>query len=229
MPSKRNKGHSKNKQQTSPTKKNIKSSSSGFTRYLISLSVLCCLLAVAFQYQDKLSPINNGAPASTKPYSDVSSFYPFYLTQHVNPICQKLHVGGTSIILLVLFFSPATAISMAIGVLSGYISFPLFRNESHGAYEAFIMFFFALLFSRLLHVHKYLLACLLIGYGAAWIGHFVFEKNHPATFIYPSYSLICDFRLLFDFYKNIITSKDPMTIWNHGITSSQATMNFFSF
>ncbi|KAI8390822.1 uncharacterized protein BYT42DRAFT_171125 [Radiomyces spectabilis] len=33
------------------------------------------------------------------------------------------------------------------------------------------------------------------GYGFAWIGHFVFEKNKPATFRYPIWSFICDFKL----------------------------------
>lgn len=37
-----------------------------------------------------------------------------------------------------------------------------------------------------------------IGYGFAWIGHFVFEKNRPATFKYPVYSLMGDFRLWFE-------------------------------
>ena len=37
-----------------------------------------------------------------------------------------------------------------------------------------------------------LLTIPLIGYGFAWIGHFVFEKNIPATFTYPVYSLMGD-------------------------------------
>ena len=37
-----------------------------------------------------------------------------------------------------------------------------------------------------------------IGYGFAWVGHFVFEKNRPATFKHPFYSLLGDFRMFWD-------------------------------
>lgn len=33
----------------------------------------------------------------------------------------------------------------------------------------------------------------IVGYAFAWVGHFVFEKNRPATFKYPFYSLASDF------------------------------------
>lgn len=32
----------------------------------------------------------------------------------------------------------------------------------------------------------------LAGYGFAWVGHFFFENNRPATFKYPLYSFIGD-------------------------------------
>ncbi|QJD57736.1 DUF962 domain-containing protein [Pseudomonas sp. gcc21] len=36
------------------------------------------------------------------------------------------------------------------------------------------------------------------GYGFAWVGHFFFEKNRPATFEYPLYSFMGDWVMLRD-------------------------------
>ena len=33
------------------------------------------------------------------------------------------------------------------------------------------------------------------GYGCAWIGHFGCEGNHPATFEYPLYSFLAEFKM----------------------------------
>jgi hypothetical protein len=43
------------------------------------------------------------------------------------------------------------------------------------------------------------------GYAFAWVGHFFFEKNKPATFTYAIYSLMGDFRMLFETYRKVIT------------------------
>lgn len=45
-----------------------------------------------------------------------------------------------------------------------------------------------------------LLLCPLIGYGFAWVGHFFFEHNRPATFTYPVYSFVGDWVMLFQFF-----------------------------
>lgn len=44
----------------------------------------------------------------------------------------------------------------------------------------------------------WLLAALLCGYGFAWVGHFFFEKNRPATFKYPVYSFMGDWMMFKD-------------------------------
>ena len=41
----------------------------------------------------------------------------------------------------------------------------------------------------------FILYALLSGYGFAWVGHFFIEKNKPATFKYPFYSLIGDYKM----------------------------------
>ena len=50
-----------------------------------------------------------------------------------------------------------------------------------------------------------LLALPLVGYGFAWIGHFYFEKNKPATFKYPLYSFAGDWVM----YRDILIGRIP--------------------
>lgn len=49
--------------------------------------------------------------------------------------------------------------------------------------------------------YSWLFGIPVIGYGFAWVGHFFFEKNKPATFTYPLYSLASDFLLFFDLLR----------------------------
>lgn len=49
-----------------------------------------------------------------------------------------------------------------------------------------------------------LLSGLLTGYACAWVGHYFFEKNTPATFKYPLYSLRGDFTMARDVYAGRI-------------------------
>jgi hypothetical protein len=83
-------------------------------------------------------------------FNSFAEFYPFYLNEHVNKTCRRLHFVGSTL------------------VLSLLVSTVVSQN-------------WALLW--LLPV---------IGYGFAWVGHFFFEHNRPATFKHPLYSFIGD-------------------------------------
>jgi hypothetical protein len=89
-------------------------------------------------------------------FKTFSDFYPYYLGEHSNLTCRKLHFVGTSgvIALLLLFFFT--------GNLMVLVALPI------------------------------------VGYGLAWIGHLGFEKNRPATFKHPYYSLLGDFRMFWE-------------------------------
>lgn len=95
-------------------------------------------------------------------YSKFSDFYPFYLGEHANTTCRRLHFIGSSGILIVI----------------------------------------ALVIARVLPP-VWLWSIPILGYGFAWVGHFFFEKNRPATFKYPFYSLIGDWVM----YKDMLTGK----------------------
>jgi hypothetical protein len=83
-------------------------------------------------------------------YASFAAFYPFYLSEHANRTCRRLHFVGTSLGL--------ACLAAALATLNPW----------------------------------WLLAGLLIGYAFAWVGHFVFEKNRPATFTYPLWSFMGD-------------------------------------
>ena len=99
---------------------------------------------------------------TTERYQSFAEFYHYYLQEHSNPVCRRLHYAGSLLVLAILAY--------------------------------------ALLSQQWL----WLLAMPLAGYGFAWIGHFVFEKNRPATFQYPLYSLMGDWVMLKDAFTGRI-------------------------
>ena len=66
-----------------------------------------------------------------------------------------------------------------------------------------------LLFSVLTGQWRWLWLLPLIGYGFAWLGHFIFEHNKPATFKHPWYSLLADWVMFKDFLTGQLKHKMP--------------------
>lgn len=94
-------------------------------------------------------------------YRTLTEFYPYYLQEHANRTCRRLHFVGTSLVLAIALYA---LVSQQWSVL-------------------------------------WLMP--LAGYFFAWVGHFFFEHNKPATFQYPLFSLASDFIM----YKDMLTGK----------------------
>ncbi|CAE7887251.1 unnamed protein product [Symbiodinium sp. KB8] len=160
-------------------------------------SILVAAVGVGVQYlhsemgdQLKLPP-----PHANKPYNTWEEFYPFYLSEHSDQTCKRLHFAGTSIICLLLLRFPSLALAMAA---AGSV-FPLFQHMEYGIAEAALVLpLFLYLAYRSTGSLPLALMVPLCGYFFAWLGHFGFEHNKPATFIYPTYSLMSDFRMFGD-------------------------------
>ncbi|HEY6894277.1 MAG TPA: DUF962 domain-containing protein [Rhodanobacteraceae bacterium] len=45
----------------------------------------------------------------------------------------------------------------------------------------------------------------IVGYGFAWIGHFFFERNRPATFKYPLWSFAGDWVMFWDILRRRVS------------------------
>ncbi len=66
-----------------------------------------------------------------------------------------------------------------------------------------------ILLATMLGTQKWWLGWLIpiAGYGFAWVGHFFFENNRPATFTYPLYSFAGDWVM----YAQLLTGKIGFT------------------
>lgn len=103
------------------------------------------------------------ATTETHRFGSFAEFYPYYLSEHQDRTCRRLHFAGSTVALVCLFLL----------VFTGNLWWWLGAAVS--------------------------------GYAFAWVGHFGFEKNRPATFRHPFYSLMGDWVM----YRDIWTGKIP--------------------
>ena len=98
--------------------------------------------------------------------SPKQGFYDFYLDEHQNIACRRLHFAGSSFGLL----------GLAKSVKTGSAK-PLVKGIA-------------------------------AGYACAWVGHFFFEKNKPASFKFPLKSFVSDFRMYSDVLRGNLSLRD---------------------
>jgi hypothetical protein len=67
-----------------------------------------------------------------------------------------------------------------------------------------------------------LLAAPVLGYGFAWIGHFVVEKNRPATFEHPLWSLRGDFRMWWKIATGTMAAEVGRAATSNGVDHEDA-------
>ena len=96
-------------------------------------------------------------------FRSFGEFYPYYLSEHRDPTCRRLHFVGTGLVITLLVWATVSGQPALLWLLP------------------------------------------VIGYGFAWVGHFFFEKNRPATYKHPVYSLIGDFAM----FRDILTGRIP--------------------
>jgi len=133
------------------------------------------------------------APMTQTRIQSYGEFWTYYQNEHRNPSCRKLHFFGTSMFIAVdiyclitepLWFGLASIAAVALTV----IFWNLERKRN-----AFPVLFAILIMTAL--ANPIILFGSLTAYFWAWVGHFMLEKNRPATFQYPLWSLVSDFKM----------------------------------
>ena len=94
-------------------------------------------------------------------FTSFREFYPYYLEEHSDLTCRRLHYIGSLLVIAIALYAIFTLQLIWLWLVP------------------------------------------FVGYGFAWVGHFFFEKNRPATFKYPVYSLMGDWVML----KDMLTGK----------------------
>lgn len=104
--------------------------------------------------------------------------------------------------MIALLIPLALSTGMLMGTAIGYAVMPFTRGLEHGFLDMLIVSItYQISVRYVCRGSKLATIAPLFAYLFAWFGHFIFEKNKPATFIYPVYSYMGDFRMFYDLLK----------------------------
>lgn len=146
-------------------------------------------------------------PAASKPFSTFNEFYPFYLQEHSDIMTKRTHYVGTFCFLALMVFSKGRLVLPILAAAAvGFAAFPMLRHLSSGIPEGALMIGTYLIGGyAATGSWRTVFLPMICAYGMAWLGHFAFEGNKPATFIYPTFSLLGDFRM----FAEMVMGKQP--------------------
>lgn len=83
-----------------------------------------------------------------QPYDSFEGFFPFYLSEHSDFTNRRLHVVGTSIIIVIMLCNPILAAGLIGGGAIGYILCNILAGLSHGFVEFATMLVYFLAFAH---------------------------------------------------------------------------------
>lgn len=163
---------------------------------LYAYAIAAVALGIAWKTHGTITTTLQGRPRDTdaKPFTNLTSFYEFYLQEHRDPTCRVLHFIGTtcaSVGMLKAGIVPHLLLGISCGLLLCEFLAPL----PNGLVEFASVFIITAISCQVQSKQRFPWMVLVMGYLPAWIGHYFFEHNRPATFIYPTYSLLSDYRM----------------------------------
>jgi len=136
------------------------------------------------------------------PIQTYAEFWPFYLREHSDPRARALHYAGSTLAILAFAYLLVSGraipaiVPLPLGFALGWLVTRVWRVvPAHDA--GFVLAALLYMFEATVLRDLALLYPLVAGYGFAWMAHFLVQKNRPATFTYPFWSIASDFRMYF--------------------------------
>lgn len=143
-------------------------------------------------------------------YQSLDAFWPYYLSEHRSPTSRALHFVGTT-----WFFGMVGAslvrdpwlFPLALVLFGALGAFAATQVEPRRAAVLPLVGMVAIATAA----SPVLIPAGVVGaYACAWAGHFRIEKNRPATFTYPVWSFLCDFRMWSHMVRGRLWRGDPL-------------------